>query len=226
MRILHQKLCLLLFLLIGSSLSILAQNKTISGLVKDASDFGAPGASVLIKGSTIGTITDIDGNYTLSVPVDAKQLVFSFVGYDSQTITIGNKTTINVVLKESSLMLDEVVAIGYAKVRRKDLTGASVSVAGGDLKIVPVTTAAQALTGKAAGVNVITQSGAPGADINITVRGGGSITQSTSPLYIVDGFQMENGLQNVDINDIETIDVLKDASSTAIYGAQGSNGVI
>ncbi len=123
-------------------------------------------------------------------------------------------------------MMEEVVAIGYAKVKRKDLTGSSVSVMGDDLKNVPVTTAAQALTGKAAGVNIVTQSGAPGADINITVRGGSSITQSTTPLYIVDGFAMENGLQNVDINDIATIDVLKDASATAIYGAQGSNGVI
>ena len=123
-------------------------------------------------------------------------------------------------------MLEEVVAIGYAKVKRKDLTGSSVSVGANDLKMSPVSTAAQALAGKAAGVNIVQQSGAPGSEINITVRGGTSITQGTQPLYIVDGFQMENGLQNVDINDIESIDVMKDASATAIYGARGSNGVI
>jgi TonB-linked SusC/RagA family outer membrane protein len=214
-----------MLLLVSCTFSAFAQNKTITGTVKDASDV-VIGASVVVKGTTKGTMTDLDGKYTITVPATAKQLVFSFVGYESQTVTIGNQSKIDVVLKESAQMLDEVVAIGYAKVKRKDLTAASVSVGGDELKTVPVTTAAQALTGKAAGVNVITQSGAPGASINITVRGGTSITQSTSPLYIVDGFQMENGLQNVDINDIASIDVMKDASATAIYGAQGSNGVI
>jgi len=214
-----------MLLLVSCTFSAFAQNKTITGTVKDASDV-VIGASVVVKGTTKGTMTDLDGKYTITVPATAKQLVFSFVGYESQTVTIGNQSKIDVVLKESAQMLDEVVAIGYAKVKRKDLTAASVSVGGDELKTVPVTTAAQALTGKAAGVNVITQSGAPGASINITVRGGTSITQSTSPLYIVDGFQMENGLQNVDINDIASIDIMKDASATAIYGAQGSNGVI
>ena len=214
-----------MLLLVSCTLSAFAQNKTITGTVKDASDV-VIGASVVVKGTTKGTMTDIDGKYTIMVPASAKQLIVSFVGYETQTVTIGNQSKIDVVLKESAQMLDEVVAIGYAKVKRKDLTAASVSVGGDELKAVPVTTAAQALTGKAAGVNVITQSGAPGASINITVRGGTSITQGTSPLYIVDGFQMENGLQNVDINDIASIDVMKDASATAIYGAQGSNGVI
>lgn len=226
MRILHKNLCLLMLLLIGCPLSIFAQNKTITGTVRDAIDV-VIGASVTVKGnSSIGTITDINGNFKLSVPASAKELVVSFIGYEDQILTIGNKTHFDVTLKESSVMLEEVVAIGYAKVKRKDLTAATVSVGGDDLKIAPVTTAAQALTGKAAGVSVITQSGAPGADINITVRGGTSITQSTKPLYIVDGFQMEDGLQNVDINDIETIDVMKDASATAIYGSAGANGVI
>ena len=225
MRILHERLCLLILLLMSCTLSAFAQNKTITGTVKDATDV-VIGASVVVKGTAKGTMTDIDGKYTITVPASAKQLVFSFIGYETQTVTIGNQSKIDVTLKESAQMLEEVVAIGYAKVKRKDLTASSVSVGGDDLKAVPVTTAAQALTGKAAGVNVTTQSGAPGASVNITVRGGTSITQSTSPLYIVDGFQMENGLQNVDINDIASIDVMKDASATAIYGAQGSNGVI
>ena len=226
MRILHKNLCLLMLLLIGCPLGILAQNKTVTGTVRDAIDV-VIGASVTVKGDkSIGTITDMDGNFKLSVPASAKDLVVSFIGYEDQTVTIGNKTHFDITLKESSVMLEEVVAIGYAKVKRKDLTGSSVSVSSDDLKMAPVTTAAQALAGKAAGVNIVQQSGAPGADINITVRGGTSITQGTSPLYIVDGFQMEDGLQNVDINDIESIDVMKDASATAIYGARGSNGVI
>lgn len=215
-----------MLLLIGCPLGIFAQNKTVTGTVRDAIDV-VIGASVTVKGDkSIGTITDMDGNFKLSVPASAKDLVVSFIGYEDQTVTIGNKTHFDITLKESSVMLEEVVAIGYAKVKRKDLTGSSVSVSSDDLKMAPVTTAAQALAGKAAGVNIVQQSGAPGADINITVRGGTSITQGTSPLYIVDGFQMENGLQNVDINDIESIDVMKDASATAIYGARGSNGVI
>ncbi len=168
----------------------------------------------------------MSGNYSITVSPSDKELIFSFVGYDSQTISIGNQTRIDVTLQETSHLLDEVVAIGYARVKRRDLTGSSVSVGADELRMSPVTTAAQALAGKAAGVQIVTASGAPGADINITVRGGTSITQGTDPLYIVDGFQMENGLQNVDINDIESIDVMKDASATAIYGARGSNGVI
>lgn len=215
-----------MLLLISCPLGIFAQNKTLSGTVRDAIDV-VIGASVTVKGDkSIGTITDMDGNFKLSVPASAKELVISFIGYEDQTVAIGSKTHFTVTLKESSVMLEEVVAIGYAKVKRKELTGSSVSVGSKDLAIAPVTTAAQALAGKAAGVNIVQQSGAPGADINITVRGGTSITQGTEPLYIVDGFQMENGLQNVDINDIETIDVMKDASATAIYGARGSNGVI
>ncbi len=226
MRILHKNLCLLMLLLIGCPLSILAQNKTITGTVRDAIDV-VIGASVTVKGnSSVGTITDMDGKFTLSVPASAKELVVSFIGYDNQTVALAGKTHFDITLKESSVMLEEVVAIGYAKVKRKDLTAATASVGGAELAKVPVTTAAQALSGKAAGVNVIQQSGAPGADIQITVRGGTSITQGTEPLYIVDGFQMENGLQNVDINDIETIDVMKDASATAIYGSAGANGVI
>jgi TonB-linked SusC/RagA family outer membrane protein len=225
MRVLHRNLILLVLLLIGLPLSVIAQNRTITGTVRDAMDV-VIGASVSVKGSTIGTITDVDGNFKLSVPSQSKELVVSFVGYDSQTVSIVNKSNVDVVLKESSVMLEEVVAIGYAKVKRKELTGSSVSVGSKELAMTPVTTAAQALAGKAAGVNIVQQSGAPGADINITVRGGTSITQDTQPLYIVDGFQMENGLQNVDINDIESIDVMKDASATAIYGARGSNGVI
>ena len=226
MRTLQKQISLLIVILISCPLSILAQDKVLTGTVRDAIDV-VIGASVTVKGnSSVGTITYMDGHFKLSVPSSAKELVVSFIGYEDQVVKIGNQTNFNITLKESSVMLEEVVAIGYAKVKRKDLTAATASVGGTELAKMPVTTAAQALSGKAAGVNVISQSGAPGADVQITVRGGTSITQGTEPLYIVDGFQMEKGLQNIDINDIESIDVMKDASATAIYGSAGANGVI
>lgn len=216
---------MVVFLLLGGSSLSFAQNITITGQVSDEME-SIIGASVKAVPGNAGTVTDIDGNFTLTVPASTKQLVISYIGYKSKTIDIKGRTKFDVKLESESQMLEEVVSIGYAKVKRKDLTAATASVSGKELAQVPATSAAQALTGKAAGVNIVTQSGAPGADINITVRGGTSITQSTKPLYIVDGFQMEDGLQNVDINDIETIDVMKDASATAIYGAAGANGVI
>jgi len=182
--------------------------------------------SARVGSSAIGQSADENGKYSITVPESVSTLLFSLLGYEDEVVNIQGRSIVDVSLEESSLFLEEAVSIGYAKVKRKDLTGSSASVSGSELSQIPVTTAAQALTGKAAGVSIITQSGAPGADINISIRGGNSITQSTSPLYIVDGFAMEDGLRMVDINDIESIDVLKDASATAIYGAQGSNGVI
>lgn len=201
------------------------QAHTVSGQVLDERGEPMIGVSVRVKGFNQGVITDLDGNFKLNVPAGGKEIQLSYVGYQTKSVAIED-SRMTIRMEPDNNMLDEVVAIGYAKVKRKDLTGATTSVTGKDLAMAPVTSAAQALSGKAAGVQVISQSGAPGADINITVRGGTSITQGTEPLYIVDGFQMESGLRNVDINDIESIDVMKDASATAIYGARGSNGVI
>lgn len=221
---LRSLLLLLLFSLLGATASA-QTNIVIKGTVQD--EMGPlPGVSVAIKGTSTGTLTDLDGKFNLSVPNEKAILTYSFIGYVSQNLTVGLNREFNVILKPKDNSLDEVVVIGYGSVRKKDLTGSTISVKGSDLANIPVTTAAQALAGKAAGVNVIQQSGAPGADVQITVRGGTSITQGTEPLYIVDGFQMENGLRSVDINDIASIDVMKDASATAIYGARGSNGVI
>ena len=203
----------------------LSAQKTITGVVTDESGEPLIGAGVVVEGTTVGTITGIDGDYTLAVPADAVNLVFSFIGLSDQTIAIGDQTVINVVLKEDSTFLDEVVVVGYQTVKRRDLLGAVASVGSDKLTEQPVTTVSQALSGKMAGVSVITTEGDPDADIKIRVRGGGSITQDSSPLYIVDGFPVES-INDIPSSEIQSIDVLKDAFSTAIYGSRGANGVV
>ncbi len=219
------RLFVILLLAIFAHLPLFAQNITVKGIVKDTDGEALIGASIVQKGTTNGITTNANGEFTISVPVKSS-ITVSYIGYETQTISVNGRSSINVTLKPSSAMLDEVVAIGYGTVKKRDLTGAVSSVTGAELTKVPATSAAQAMQGKAAGLNIVSQSSAPGASLNITVRGGTSITQSTEPLYIVDGFEMSDALTNIDINDIETIDVLKDASSTAIYGAKGSNGII
>ena len=220
------RLLFILFIItLPVSISYAQGTKLISGTVVDGNSDPLIGVTIKVINEQLGTVTDFDGKFTLNVKPNST-IEISYVGFETQMIQVGEQTVFDIVLVEDSEVLDELVVIGYGSVRRKDLTGSTISVSADDLRMSPVTSAAQALAGKAAGVNVIQQSGAPGADIQITVRGGTSITQGTEPLYIVDGFQMENGLQNVDINDIESIDVMKDASATAIYGARGSNGVI
>lgn len=224
--ILYKKIGLLVLILISFSFSAIAQKDVIKGVVKDNQGEAIIGASVKVDGGSAGTVTDMDGKYSIEVDHSVKQLRFSFVGYETKVVNINNRTVINVVINESEKILDEVVAIGYAKVKKRDLTGAISSVSGKELAAAPVMTAAQALQGKVPGVNIVTASGAPGSSVNVTLRGGTSITQSNTPLYIVDGFVMDDALSNININDIESIDVLKDASATAIYGARASNGII
>lgn len=207
-------------------LNALAQNIAVTGTVIDDLDEPIIGAKVMQVGApNNAVITDIDGKYYIKVPANAS-IEVSYIGFEAQKAQLNGRTTIDFKLAPSAKVLDEVVAIGYGVVKKSDLTGAVSSVTGSDLAKAPVTSAAAALQGKAPGLNVVSQSSAPGAGMNITVRGGASLTQSTKPLYIVDGFEMSDALSNIDINDIETIDVLKDASSTAIYGARGSNGII
>lgn len=219
------KLIMLGFLLLlFSSMDSFGQN--VSGKVVDSSNVPLPGVTIFVKGSSIGTITDIDGRYVLETPESQNDiLVVSFIGMISQEIPVKGKTTIDIVMQEAFTELDEVVAIGYGTIKKRDLTGSVVSVKGEDLQAVPVATAAEAITGRMAGVQVTTTDGAPDAEIRIRVRGGGSITQDNSPLLIVDGFPVET-ISDIPPSDIQSIDVLKDASSTSIYGARGANGVI
>jgi TonB-linked SusC/RagA family outer membrane protein len=183
------------------------------------------GASVLVQGTTTGVTTDIGGNYVLNNLSAQSVLNFTLLGYQNVLVTVGAQTTINAVLEEEATQMDEVVVIGYGTVKRRDITGAVSSVSGNDLAAVPVSDVAQALQGKMAGVSISAVDGRPGANVTVRVRGGGSITQSNDPLFIVDGFPVSN-MSDVPASQIETIDVLKDASSTAIYGARGANGVV
>ena len=203
----------------------LSAQTTISGIVTDENGEPLIGAGVVVEGTTTGTITGIDGDYVLTVPASAVNLVFSFIGLADQVVPINGQTKIDVVLKTDSTFLDEVVVVGYATVKRRDLLGSVSSVGSDKLAEQPVTTVSQALTGKMAGVSVVTTEGDPDADIKIRVRGGGSITQDSSPLYIVDGFPVES-INDIPSSEIQSIDVLKDAFSTAIYGSRGANGVV
>ena len=198
---------------------------TVKGIVTDETGEPLIGAGVMVEGTTIGTITGIDGDYSLSVPEDAVNLVFSFIGLADQTVPIAGQSEINVVLKADQTFLDEVVVVGYAVVKRRDLLGSVSSVGSDKLTEQPVTTVSQALSGKMAGVSVVTTEGDPDTDIKIRVRGGGSITQDSAPLYIVDGFPVES-INDIPSSEIQSIDVLKDAFSTAIYGSRGANGVV
>ncbi|WP_300727003.1 TonB-dependent receptor [uncultured Bacteroides sp.] len=202
-----------------------AQNKTISGVIKDNTGEPLIGVSVQVKGTSVGSITDMDGNFTIPNVKTGSTLVVSYVGYATQELKVGNQTTYNITLEEDNKVLDEVVVIGYGTARKKDLTGAVSTVKGEQLAKVPVTNVAEALTGKLAGVQITTTDGSPDAEMIIKVRGGGSITGDNSPLYIVDGFPMSS-MSDISPSDIEDITVLKDAASTAIYGSQGANGVI
>ena len=201
------------------------QQRSVSGKVTDSTGGGLPGVSVVVKGTIVGTITDFDGKYSLAnVPANAT-ISFSFVGMKPQEVNVGNKTNINVTLEEETIGIEEVVAIGYGTTKKRDLTGSVSSVKGSDVAIMPISNAAQAIQGKMAGVSISSVDGRPDAEVKIRVRGGGSITQSNDPLFIVDGYPVAN-INDIPASQIESIDILKDASSTAIYGARGANGVV
>ena len=218
-----------LLMLLGT-ITMSAQNLSITGRVVDASGEPLIAVTVYEDGNTAnGTMTDIDGNYTLNVSSAKATIVFSCLGFAEIKETVGLRKTINATLKEETLSIDaaEVVSVGYGTVARRDLTGSVSKVDMGEIMKAPVTNFDQALTGKVAGVVVTTSDGALGAEANITIRGNNSLTQSSAPLYIIDGFPTESSMATaLNAADIESIDVLKDASATAIYGARGANGVI
>jgi len=196
----------------------------ISGVVTDENNEPLMGVSVGVPGTAMGTYTDIDGHYTLNVQADTSRLVFSYIGYDQITVSTGNRTTVDVQMQQKVLNLEEVVVVGYGSIRKKDLTGSIVSVKAEDLNSLPVPSIGDALQGRATGVQVLS-SGIPGADPTFVIRGISSLN-STSPLFVIDGVPVTSGLNTLNPRDIESIQILKDASSAAIYGSRGANGVI
>ncbi|MGL4293694.1 MAG: SusC/RagA family TonB-linked outer membrane protein [Bacteroidales bacterium] len=207
------------------SLYAQAELRKVSGTIVDESGEPVIGASILNEQTKSGTISDIDGNFQVQAR-EGNVLAISYIGMEQQKIRLKNQRKLDVVLKSSAVQLEEVVAIGYNTVKRKDLTGSVSSVKAEDLVKVPTSDVSQALAGRIAGVMVTRNDGEPGASMSIRVRGGISITQSNEPLYVIDGFPSEDGMGSLDPADIESIDVLKDASATAIYGSRGANGVI
>jgi TonB-linked SusC/RagA family outer membrane protein len=227
------RLLLLLAITFGS-LAAFAQVGNVTGTVTDASDGTTlPGASVVVKGTTQGTVTDVDGNYTISVTPSAT-LVYSFVGYQTQEIVVQPNTKVNVALQLESTVLSELVVIGYGVVKKKDATGSVVAIESESFNRGVMSSPAGLISGKVAGVQISSNGGAPGTSNTIRIRGGSSLNASNTPLYVIDGVPISNNapagtldpLNSINPNDIESFTVLKDASATAIYGSRASNGVI
>jgi len=215
-----------LLLVIGLNLSVQAQNPiNVRGVVSDVKGEPLPGVNIVVKGTLQGVMTDPNGNYQISVPGSDAVLMFSYIGYISQEVTVGSRNEINISLKEDLQQIDEVVVIGYGTVAKKDVTTAVSTVSTKDIDERPIVSAAQAIQGKAAGVNVYSPSGAPGGEMVVRVRGTTSFNGSNSPLYVVDGVPVDN-LNFLSPQDIASMQILKDASSAAIYGSRAANGVI
>lgn len=205
--------------------SVAFAQKTLTGKVTGAADgAGLPGVNVIVTGTSAGASTDAKGNYTLSLPPGAKSVLFSFIGYEPQTITIGDKTVINVSLAATTKGLGEVVVVGYGVQSRRDVTGTIASVKGSDIKNLPVSDAAQAIQGRVTGVDIVRSDASPGSTPSIRIRGTGTINNA-DPLVIIDGVPA-GGLSDVSPNDIASMEILKDASSSAIYGTRAANGVV
>jgi TonB-dependent starch-binding outer membrane protein SusC len=217
------KIMTLLFVMV-QIMSAFGQSRAVTGTVSDNGS-PLPGVSVVEKGTSNGTVTDAEGKFSISVDANAS-LVFSFIGMKTLELPVGTQTTFDVKMETDLKELDEVVVIGYGEIERKDLASSVSTLQSKQLKDIPINSAAQALSGRLAGVQVITAEGSPDADVQIRVRGGMSLTGSNSPLYVVDGIQVENALNVLSPQDIDNISVLKDASATAIYGARGANGVV
>jgi len=201
------------------------QTSTVSGKVTDSSGLPLPGVTVVVKGTMNGSITGLDGEYKLSNVPTNSTISFSFVGMKTEEIAVGNKSVLNLVMTEETIGIEEVVAVGYGTAKKSDVTGALTSVSEKTIKEKPVQNALQAMQGKAAGVDIVSNV-RPGSVASVSIRGTRSITASNDPLYVVDGIILMGSLNDINPNDIASIEILKDASSTAIYGSRGANGVI
>lgn len=226
-------ICLLVLLYVITANDTLAQTISVSGKVVDEKGEGIPGASITVKGTQTGTLSSIDGAYTLNASPNAT-LVFSFVGYIGREEAVSNRSKIDVTLKEDQKALEEVVVVGYGTQRKVETTGSIASVKSDELTQLPISNVAQGLQARVSGVQINQNSGSPGGNVSIRIRGVNSINGSSEPLYVIDGIQISNGggindispLSMINPNDIESVEVLKDASASAIYGARAANGVV
>ena len=198
----------------------------IRGTVVDNEGNPLIGVNIRVKGTDLGTATDVDGAFVLENVEEDAVLVFSYIGYQTQEVSVDGNSSLSVTLMSDSQLLDEVVVVGYGTQTKRDLTGSVAQISNKELESVPVYNVGEALQGRASGVSIVNNSGAPGSRVQVRIRGGNSMIGSSEPLYVVDGFPLVGGLNFINPSDIETIDVLKDASATAIYGARGANGVV
>lgn len=221
-----RKLFLLMSFMVIGVVSMLAQTKTITGTVTGDDGLPIPGAAVMVKGTSTGTVTDLDGNYRLNVPADAETLVFRFVGMEDQEQAVAGRTTINVAMASDSKEIDEVVVTAYGTSTKGSFTGSAAAIKAENIEKRQVTNVTEALSGMVAGVQVLSNNGQPGVASKVRIRGVGSINASSAPLYVVDGVPFDGDLSSINSSDIESMTVLKDAASTALYGARGANGII
>jgi len=229
-----------LILILLSAFLVTAQQRTITGTVTGSGDGKAiPSVTIMVKGTTLGTTTDVNGKYSIGIGDSHKILVFSYIGMKTLDISIGNRSVINVVMESADMSLDEIVVVGYGSVKKSDLTGSVASIKTDDLRRTPLNSFDQGIQGKVSGVQVTQLSAQPGGALSLRIRGGNSIMAGNEPLYVIDGVLIEsqvdiswigapsqNGLSSLNPNDIESIEILKDASATSIYGARGANGVV
>lgn len=215
----------LLFLFSMFSLGAYAQTNSVRGVVKDGAGRTLIGVNVVELGTTNGTITDIDGNYSIKVPAQSK-LQFSYLGYETKIVEIAGKTNVNVVLNEDNKVLEELVVVGYGTQRKEAITGSVASVKGDAMREIPAQNISQSLQGRVAGVEMSQTSSKPGAEMQIRIRGTRSLTASNDPLVVLDGIPFAGNISDINPNEIKSIDILKDASATAIYGSRGANGVL
>ncbi|MDH5399200.1 MAG: TonB-dependent receptor [Cyclobacteriaceae bacterium] len=203
-----------------------AQTKQVQGNIKDENGEGLPGVSVYLKGTTTGSVSDVNGDYNVEVPDNTDVLVFSYIGYKTREVSIGQQTQIDLAMEPDLKTLSEVIVVGYGSMKKSDITGAVASVTGESLSETPATNFIEQAQGRLAGVDIVRSNGAPGAGSQIRIRGNRSITASNEPLFVIDGIPTTQGLDDFNPNDIESMEVLKDASAVAIYGSRGANGVI
>lgn len=220
----RKNILMLLLCFLATSMAFAQQEISVSGNVTSEDGEALIGVNIIVKGTTLGTVTDVDGHYTFTVPGTESVLTYSYVGFIAREIPVGSQTSINVVLAEEALNLEEIIVVGYGVKKKSNLIGSVSSVSSEDIADRPVAGLAQALQGKSSGVNIISNSGAPGEGVTIRIRGVGTVNNA-DPLYVIDGV-IANNIDYISPNDVESVEVLKDAASSAIYGSRGANGVV